>query len=522
MDQISRYRLPSAVEELAAREPVSLGILTAHPASLELVGGDGQRAHLEPRMMQVLLVLADAGSKTVTRAELLDRFWAGRIVDDSALNRVIVQLRRVVGEVGGGLSIVTVPRVGYRLDVEQVPSLPDAAPSTGHLPPVDRGRRRVLAVATASLVALVGGTVLLLPRARPDPASIEASNLHERARLLMSDMTPQRDAEAVALLREATRLDPADASILGTLALAHQRLAEMGREEDAPAAEARTREAAGQALARDPGNADAQVALVLAMPVYRNWQRAEDAYTNLLARFPDHAPLLAGRAKMLAEVGRFDEAMAAMDRVFAIEPNGSAYHWRKALGLWSAGRPEAALALITRARRLWPANWGVNATSFWLHLYTGHPDAALGLLAELHAVLPPQAQAFMQRSAEALRDRNPAFSQSTLAENRVAAATNSNLAEQAMAVAGALGSLEEVFLLANAYHFGTGFTVADTRLEAGERMPPRRRKTLPLFWPPLAPARADPRFGQLTQAVGLEGYWASTGRQPDFRRNLLR
>jgi DNA-binding winged helix-turn-helix (wHTH) protein/tetratricopeptide (TPR) repeat protein len=513
MDQIPRPRRPTSIEELALREPVLLGGATVQPATLDLVGPDGRRVHLEPRMMQVLLLLAESAGRTVTRRELLDRFWTGMFVDDSALNRVIVQLRRAASEVGGGFAILTVPRLGYRLEIE-VADLGDELTAAAPGIPAAWSRRRLLAGGVA-MAGVVAGVVLLKTRRTPEAAEAEA--LHERARILLTDMTPERDAEAIALLREAARLDPSNAAHFGTLALAHQRLAEMGRDEESLAAEAQVREAAHEALSRDPGNADARAALVLITPVYRNWQRAEDAYDRLLSEAPQHVPLLAGHAKLLAEVGRFDDAMRAMDRVFAIEPNGSAYHWRKALGLWAAGRPEAARALIARARRLWPSNWSIGTTAFWLNLYTGHHDAARGLLAEMEKSLPPPMHRFMRQSAEALPARDPELTRATLKRNREAAASNTNMAEQAMAVAGALGAIDEVFLLASAYHFGTGFAVADERLETGETMPPRRRKTLPLFWPPLAAARADPRFDELTRQLGLAAYWATSGRAPDFR-----
>jgi DNA-binding winged helix-turn-helix (wHTH) protein/tetratricopeptide (TPR) repeat protein len=514
MDQISPGRRPTPAAELAAREPVPLGQATAFPATLELSGAD-TKVRLEPRMMQVLLLLADPPGRTVSRAELLDRCWGGLIVDDSAINRVIVRLRRAAVEVGGGFAIVTVPRVGYRLEVEA--SMP-AELQTPVDPPTDPSRRRLIGAGVAGAAAVAFAGIVVVRRLRPDARAAEAAELHSRATILLRDMTPQRDAEAIALLREATRIHPEDSKAFGTLALAHQRVAEMGREADAPAAEAHVREAAREALLRDPDNADAQVARLLIMPVYRNWLPAERAYDELLARFPDHVPLLAGHAKLLAEVGRFDDAMAKMDRVFALEPLGPAYHWRRALGLWAAGRPEAALQLAERARRLWPANWSIATTLFWLKAYTGQEEEALALLPALQAQsLPAPVSAFMQRSAVALQRRDPATIQDTLAQNRVSARSNTNLAEQAMAVAAAVGSLDEVFLLASAYHFGTSFTVADARLEHGENMPPRRRKTLPLFWPPMAAARDDPRFSQLTRALGLDAYWTASGRRPDYK-----
>lgn len=513
MDQLALSRRPLGPAELATVDPLQLGGATAYPASLELAGA-GNRIHLEPRMMQVLLVLSEAPGRTVSRTELFDRCWGGLIVDDSALNRIIVQLRRAAAETGGGFGIITVPRVGYRLDISAALPSPDSGPTSGAEPAISR--RHLAAFGIAGAIALAGGVSFVASR-RPDAAGTEARMLHDRALLLLRDMTPSRDAEAVALLQEATALDPDNAAPFGTLALAHQRLAEMGADGEAQAAEARTREAAREALARDPENADAHVALVLIAPVYRNWLEAEQAYMGLLARFPDHVPLLAGHAKMLAEVGRFRDAMMQMDRLFAIEPLGSAYHWRRALGLWAAERPDAALRLIDRARRIWPANWSVWHTAFWLRVYTGQARDALPLLqGSIAAAMPAALRSFMQRSALAVASRSPDAVREAILGNRGSAASNANMAEQAMAVAAALGETDEAFRLAEVYHFGTGDSIADARLVPGETMPPHRRKTLPLFWPPMATARADPRFGRLTEVLGLDAYWAASKSLPDF------
>ena len=65
--------------------------------------------------MQVLVALARHRGQVVSRGDLIDACWGGRAVGDDAINRCIQALRRL-GENRGGFSILTVPRVGYRLD----------------------------------------------------------------------------------------------------------------------------------------------------------------------------------------------------------------------------------------------------------------------------------------------------------------------------------------------------------------------------------------------------------------------
>lgn len=64
--------------------------------------------------MQVLVALYRAGGEVVSRDDLTRDCWGGRIVGDDAINRCIVQLRRIAERVGG-FEVETIPRVGYRL-----------------------------------------------------------------------------------------------------------------------------------------------------------------------------------------------------------------------------------------------------------------------------------------------------------------------------------------------------------------------------------------------------------------------
>lgn len=91
-----------------------LGMLRVLPATREVVG-DGGTDVLEPRVMQVLTVLARKRGSVVSRSVLLNECWGGRAVGDDAINRCIQALRRLA-LARGGFSIRTVKGLGYRLD----------------------------------------------------------------------------------------------------------------------------------------------------------------------------------------------------------------------------------------------------------------------------------------------------------------------------------------------------------------------------------------------------------------------
>src|SRR5574338_106131 len=106
------------LSDLALRSDLQLGPMLVSP-SRRLLEGPGGLAHLEPLIMQVFLLLLDAGGKVVTRNELFDQCWGGVIVGDDSLNRAIAKARRTAGQVAPGLlEIETIPRTGYRLTGE--------------------------------------------------------------------------------------------------------------------------------------------------------------------------------------------------------------------------------------------------------------------------------------------------------------------------------------------------------------------------------------------------------------------
>lgn len=131
-----------------AREPeFTLGGAGVQPSSRE-IAFDGVRETVEPRVMQVLVALARRRGEVVTRDELIEQCWDGRIVGEDAINRCLAKVRRLTERMRG-VTLETIPRVGYRLA--------DTAGSEAATP--RRARRRLAPVAAglALLVVLLGG-----------------------------------------------------------------------------------------------------------------------------------------------------------------------------------------------------------------------------------------------------------------------------------------------------------------------------------------------------------------------------
>ena len=99
--------------DLAHTRPFQIGDVEIRPASREVVRGE-RREILEPRVMEVLVVLASADGAILTRDDLIAACWDGRAVSDDAISRVISRLR-ALGRDFGSFKVETITKVGYRL-----------------------------------------------------------------------------------------------------------------------------------------------------------------------------------------------------------------------------------------------------------------------------------------------------------------------------------------------------------------------------------------------------------------------
>ena len=85
----------------------------------------GQVVDVEPRPLRLLVELLRRPNEVVTKDELFDSVWNGRATVDHVLANAVSKLRSALGEEAGA-RIVTVPRVGYRLNgpVQRLASAP--------------------------------------------------------------------------------------------------------------------------------------------------------------------------------------------------------------------------------------------------------------------------------------------------------------------------------------------------------------------------------------------------------------
>lgn len=107
----------SAKVDLAREADFALGGFRISPSACRVASGDKEE-RVEPRVMEVLIVLVRNAGRTVTREQLIDTCWGGRAVSDDAVTRVIARVRALGrGAEPPHFSLETLPKVGFRLAV---------------------------------------------------------------------------------------------------------------------------------------------------------------------------------------------------------------------------------------------------------------------------------------------------------------------------------------------------------------------------------------------------------------------
>lgn len=504
--------------DLARRRPVRLGEVLIEPSTRE-VTGPGGRASLEPRVMQVLLVLVDAGGGVVTRDELLSLCWNSRYVGDDALNRAIAGVRRAVRDVAAdSFAVETISRTGYRLTGPAIAEhRPEPPPEAGEIPRLPR-RRIVAGTLALGAAGLAGGTGWLLLRGR-DEAQIREL-IVQAASAARMDM-PEGYRRAVALLGDAVAIRPGDAQLWGRLAIAWRAASEYASPDAAARMVVSCEAAAARALALDPRQPDARTALALLYPSYGDWLVVERKLLAVLADAPAQDEALDALAVLYQAVGRIRDAAAISERPAIRDDLSPLRQYRRMYRLWSTGRTPEADRVIDRATQLWPRHPGVWFARLYLTAFTGRTGLALGQIDDIGgrpSGLSDAYAAMLRLTVDAVRSKAPAT---------IEAAAQANLAEAGKGPAGAvhailvltgLGRIDDAFAVAEGYLLRRGpqpmpLRRVGSQPVVGDQL---QRKTMMLFVPPTAPMRGDPRFLELCRGCGLADYWTASGRLPDF------
>lgn len=489
--------------ELARRPDADLGLIRVSP-STRMVRGPNGTANLEPRAMQVLVTLAEAVGAVVTRDDLFRRCWGAAMVGDDSLNRAVADVRRAVKVAGGSaVSIQTVPRTGYRLVV--------SGEVAEHAPPP---RRRQLLVA-GGLLALAGGGAWL---ARPDPAQSRAATLVGDAEQSRQMGTSEGYVRAAAALEQAVQLDASNAAAWGKLALVRCSLAEEAAPDRIATTTVQVQQAARRALAISARQPDALAALAILPPYFGDWSAAEKRMDAVLTAAPDHVATRDARAFLYVSVGRVRENFAERTAISSAEPLNATLLYRMIYAEWIMGRLGEADRAAERALQLWPRHPGAWFGRLWVLAFSGRAERAMTHLED--AAGRPELQPWMietlRASMTALASRRPADVAHATSRLIDELSRSPSACVNALLILNGLGELDRAFEVARAYLLEQGPLMASVRWspENGVVNDQRRRKTHMLFTPVASAMRADDRFQELVDDVGMAAYWRAAGVKP--------
>ena len=189
-----------------------LGSWVVQP-SQNAISCNGKTTRLEPKMVEVLVCLAEHAGGTVSKDELHQRVWGDTFVTDDVLTRCISELRRALEDDPKEPHVIqTIARKGYRL----VPQVSPVKKKTS---------RRYLIAPVVLLATLVAGLAYI--RLRHPPAAI-----HSLAVLPLKNLSgdPEQEYFADGLTDELT----AALAKLGTLRVISRSSAALYRDTPKP------------------------------------------------------------------------------------------------------------------------------------------------------------------------------------------------------------------------------------------------------------------------------------------------
>lgn len=515
--------------DLAHEADFRLARLAVSPPRRLLLREDGQQEVVEHRVMQVLIALAKAKGAIVTRDELIQRCWDGRVVGDDAINRVISRLRKASSRMGDGSFVIeTITKVGYRLTYEGMSPVSSASVARRHADPDlaavpighSIGRRSVLA-GGAAIIAGFGGGALLFRRLANPTVSPEVQALMTQGWQSWAQATSEGPAQAIGFYRRATELAPDYADAWGLLGCTYADAAHRGVKAEAANLRDHARAAARQAFDLDPQNAYAHVATAFARPMMGSWLLVEREFRRAHDDQPDRQLVIHGLGSALLRVGRFAEAAAEL-RNLLIKPDAPITYYLRVLAEWGAGRIEQADRLMAEGLALYPMHATLWYESVELAMFGGNPGKAIAQIRDEQNRPSGMDQVMVSRLialGEAIASQDPRQVANVAGIGREWAHRSRYDAENAILAMAALGRIDDAFTLLDAYYFSRGFVVPDSPPKFGKANEARldERSTVFLFLPVMRQVHADPRFDRLTATLGLKRYWRDIGVQPDFR-----
>ena len=287
------------------------------PLENRLIRGD-KTVRLEPKVMQLLLVLIAQHDKPCTRSELLDQLWPSPETGESSLTRAISELRKALGDQRNPAQYIdTIQRIGYKAIAPIQPLKPAPIKSS-----------------------------------EPDLKNFLSPNeeVVAMARYLLVRRNGLDIRRAIQLLREYLEHDPYHAQISAMLAYAES-IIHLYSDDPAALHIRKAREQAHHAIKLDGANGLAWAVLGSLAHQKWQWREALEQYERAYLYQSDDPIILHGYAELCLHLGRISQAQDLVRRGCRLEPLAASAHmvlgWMLLHGHEDQSRKE-----LTKARQL--------------------------------------------------------------------------------------------------------------------------------------------------------------------------
>ena len=361
---------------------------------------DGSRIRLQSQPLTVLEELLARPGELVTREYLIARLWPRGVVDyDTALNSAVRRLRHALGDhAEAPRYIETIPKRGYRFIGRLDPPMAEVATSRAPARLAVSPRSRRWAAAAGLLLGLVtlgivgtsrgpvesatGPTATARSAAGADPVAATARERLVRARFLFQRRAPGDVALARRYFAQATEIDPRQPDAWAGLASATWIETVEGRLPEAVGLPA-VREAGEQALALDPGSAEAHLRLANYWRRTGHEETGDEHMRRAIAADPDHPLVLSFAASSAVAHGRLAEGIALQQRAVAADPLSSSSRYNLAVWLYLDGQIGEAREVLLEMREIDPSAVNPGGLLSLVLILERQFDAALALADEM-------------------------------------------------------------------------------------------------------------------------------------------
>jgi DNA-binding winged helix-turn-helix (wHTH) protein/tetratricopeptide (TPR) repeat protein len=320
---------------------------------------NGELFRLQPKVMEVLVYLAERSEEVVSKEELLENLWPGTYVTEYVLWRCIAQIRSALDDDSKNPRFIkTLSKRGYQFMVPVSRAddgeLPRSIQATARLP------RPVLVAASLVAASLVIALWVSAGSGESNPKEVQRhletpQHLFQKGLAHYNSYTWADNVRAIQVLERASDLEPRNAKTLAVLADAYSmNWLRYSSEPSDRRWSLAALETASRAVAVEPRLPEAHKALGMAQSANGRLERAVAAYSRAVELRPDYASAVNNLAATYLSLGQLDKALSLQKQILRREQSNQRFACNLAHTYQLLGEFARADLLVLDALKLEP------------------------------------------------------------------------------------------------------------------------------------------------------------------------